>query len=85
MAKKKSNSNALFSDGVVDGVMSDLSTVFSPRSRLFARVPLVVLIDDAQFADRDPATAAFVERLIVQSAQERWPLLLVKARFSLVV
>ncbi|MBO9457398.1 hypothetical protein J7376_19395 [Paracoccus sp. R12_1] len=67
---------------VVDGVMSDLSRLFAPSSSMFAGMPLVVLIDDAQFADRDRTTAVFVERLIAASAAEGWPLLLLVTHWS---
>ncbi|MDF1735453.1 MAG: hypothetical protein P1U37_09230 [Minwuia sp.] len=61
---------------VVDAVMTDLSRLFAPRSTTWCGKPLVILVDDAQFADRDPAMAAFLERLIARSDQERWPLML---------
>lgn len=69
-------------DSVVDGVMADLSRLFSPASKQFVGIPLVVLIDDAQFADRDQATAAFTEKLIAASSREGWPLLLVFTHWS---
>ncbi len=67
---------------VVDSVLSDLDAMFSPRSSQFARRPLVVFVDDAQFADGDPAMAAFLERIIAQSARNSWPLLLVMTHWS---
>ncbi|MEM1377940.1 MAG: hypothetical protein AAGG69_11195 [Pseudomonadota bacterium] len=69
-------------DTVIDGVMSDLTCLFAPSSRQFAGMPLVVRVDDAQFADRDRASAAFVERLIADSSQQGWPLLLVIMHWS---
>lgn len=69
-------------DSVVDAVMSDLTRLFSPLSRQFAGIPLVIFIDDAQFADRDPAMAAFVERLIARGTREKWPLLVMLTHWS---
>lgn len=62
--------------------MDDLSNLFAPSSAQFAGIPLVMLIDDAQFADRDPALATFVEKLIARSAVEKWPLLLMITHWS---
>ena len=67
---------------VVDGVISDFNRLFAPSSKHFAGMPLVVLVDDAQFADRDRSTAAFAERLIADSSQQGWPLLLVITHWS---
>lgn len=67
---------------VVDDVLSDLARLFSPSARTFAGIPLVVLIDDAQFADKDTALANFTERLISQANQQDWPVLLVFTHWS---
>ncbi len=69
-------------ESVIDATMEDLDKMFSPRSDVFARVPLVVFVDDAQFADRDPTMVDFLERLIARSAKQRWPLLLVITHWS---
>lgn len=69
-------------DSVVEAVMSDLTRLFDPRSSQFVGIPLVILVDDAQFADRDPAMAAFLERLLARGARERWPLLVVMTHWS---
>lgn len=68
-------------DTVVDNVMSDLTRLLSPRSRDFAGLPMVMVVDDAQF-DGDPAMADFVERLIRRSVSENWPLLLIMTHWS---
>ena len=69
-------------DSVTDAVLADLARLFDPRSRTFAGIPLVVLVDDAQFADRDPAMAAFLEWLIARGARDRWPVLVLLTHWS---
>ena len=68
-------------DGVIDSVMDDLSKLFSPGSGTFAGIPLIILIDDAQF-DSDPWMAVFLEKLIARSQRENWPLLLMLTHWS---
>ena len=68
-------------DGVIDSVMDDLSKLFSPGSGTFAGIPLILLVDDAQF-DSDPWMAPFVEKLIARSQQEHWPMLLMLTHWS---
>lgn len=69
-------------DSVVAATLDDLDLLFAPKSPIFCGRPLVVLVDDAQFADRDPATAAFLEKLIGRSARECWPVLLIITHWS---
>ena len=69
-------------ESVVDAVMADLTQLFAPSSRLFVGIPLVIFVDDAQFADRDPAMAAFLERVLARAAKEKWPLLVVLTHWS---
>ncbi|MCY4230471.1 MAG: hypothetical protein OXF26_06220, partial [Alphaproteobacteria bacterium] len=62
---------------VIDSTLEDLGAIFAPISRTFAKVPLVLFVDDAQYADRDVTMAAFLEKLIFLSSEHDWPLLLV--------
>lgn len=61
---------------IVDSVLDDLSFLFDRRSPYYAKIPLVIFIADAQFADNDPAMPTFLEKLLARSAREDWPLLL---------
>lgn len=67
---------------LVDLVLDDLARMFAPRSGRFAGRPLVILIDDAQFADRDDALSGFLERLIARAGREGWPLLLLLTHWT---
>jgi tetratricopeptide (TPR) repeat protein len=59
-----------------DSVLDDLRREFKPGTLTCAKVPGVILIDDAQFIHEDPALPSFVERLMYRSMVERWPLLI---------
>lgn len=59
-----------------DSVLDDLRREFKPGTLTCAKVARVILIDDAQFIDEDPALPSFVERLMYRSLVERWPLLI---------
>ncbi len=61
----------------VDAILSDLESVFDPASPGYARVPAVVLLDDAQFAADDPGLMALTERLLQAAMAQRWPLMIV--------
>lgn len=69
-------------DSVVDAVMADLSRLFQSSSPQYVGIPLVIFIDDAQFADRDPAMATFLERLLARGARENWSLLVLMTHWS---
>lgn len=69
-------------DSVVDSVLTDFSTLFNPKSKHFAKIPLVILIDDAQFSDGDTAMPAFLEKLIYRANAEYWPLMLIMTHWS---
>ena len=62
---------------VIDSTLEDLGAIFAPISRTFAKAPLVLFVDDAQYADRDVTMAAFLEKLIFLSSEHDWPLLLI--------
>ncbi len=69
-------------NSVVDAVMADLTRLFAPSSRQFVGIPLVIFVDDAQFADHDPAMATFLEQVLARAAREKWPLLVVMTHWS---
>lgn len=88
VSKKRSESGSALEEGneraksVNDEVLSDLDRLLNPRSKYFAHRPAVILVDDAQYADKDPALAAFLEQLISKSAQNNWPILIVLTHWS---
>ncbi|MFC3714304.1 AAA family ATPase [Sphingoaurantiacus capsulatus] len=48
----------------------------------FRRVPAVLVVDDAQWADRSPAIVQLVERLLARAAERGWPLLLIATHWE---
>lgn len=48
----------------------------------FRRVPAVLVIDDAQWADRSPAILQFVERLLARAAERHWPLMVIATHWQ---
>lgn len=59
---------------LVDQLIADLEKLFTgPAGR---RVPVVILVDDAQFSSSDPGVSAFVESLLPAMTRGRWPVLL---------
>ncbi|PZQ21024.1 MAG: hypothetical protein DI569_13420 [Sphingopyxis macrogoltabida] len=62
----------------VDALLADLEQVMNPAARLgYARVPALILIDDAQFAGADPGLLRFVERLAHAAITGKWPVMIV--------
>src|SRR6266404_2966020 len=59
-----------------DSVLKDLQREFKPGTPTCAKVPGIILLDDAQFIHDDPALPSFVERLMYHSVDEGWPLLI---------
>lgn len=61
----------------VDALLSDLEQVLNPAARLgYARVPAMILIDDAQFAAADAGLLRFIERLTHAAMTQRWPVMI---------
>lgn len=48
----------------------------------FRRVPAVLVIDDAQWADRSPAILQFVDRLLARAAERHWPLMVIATHWQ---
>jgi hypothetical protein len=59
---------------LIERVLGDLDALLGGPFE--ARVPAVLLIDDAQFSHHDPGLVAFVEALLPAMAEGGWPLLL---------
>ena len=67
----------------VDAVLADLEQVLNPAAQLgYARVPAMILIDDAQFAAADAGLLRFVERLTHAAMTQRWPLMIVMTHWQ---
>ena len=67
-------------EGLVAKVLTDLDALLSGPAG--ARVPAVVVLDDAQFSTADPGVGAFVEALLPAMQEGGWPLLLVVAHWE---
>lgn len=63
-------------DSLIDSVLDDLSVLFNVNSEFFAGQTLIIFIDDAHFVDYDTSMKVFLEKLLIRSKKERWPLLL---------
>ncbi len=61
---------------LVNLILADLRRICAPQPGGQAPVPLVVLIDDAQWLASDAMMAVLVERMIETALAEDWPLLL---------
>ena len=67
---------------VKDMVMNHLNEVFNPKSTTFSRIPLIVFIDDAHFADKDQSIVDFIDELIARGKREQWPIMLIMTHWS---
>ncbi|HYI47176.1 MAG TPA: hypothetical protein VEX35_01815 [Allosphingosinicella sp.] len=61
---------------LVDTIVLDLGRVCSNPPENLAPVPIVIMIDDAQWCDRDAMVGELLDRILVVSAAEQWPLLI---------
>lgn len=61
----------------VDAVLEDFEKTFNPRALSYARVPGVIMIDDAQFMASDPGLMSLTARLLQQASRQSWPLLVI--------
>ncbi|MEQ5807791.1 AAA family ATPase, partial [Alteromonas sp. NFXS44] len=69
--------NQNMNDELSETIISDLRLLACPPSKNLPKIPLVLLLDDAQWLSQDQSTLAFFEQLIVTAKQENWPLLLI--------
>ncbi len=58
-------------------VVSDLGVLLSRESADGTAVPVVIVVDDAQFSEGDPSIVTFVDRLLAAATANRWRVLLV--------
>lgn len=63
-------------------VFEDLERAFAPGTATYARTPGVVFVDDAQFAHKDAALPAFLERLMNAAVMQRWPMLIIVSHWK---
>lgn len=68
---------------IYETTLADLSAVLEPWDGV-ARVPVIVFVDDAQFAraDGDEGALRFLAQLWQQAEKKRWPLLLVATHWA---
>jgi hypothetical protein len=60
-----------------EAILKDFEKIFNPKSGSYARTPGVILIDDAQFAQDDPALPVFIERLMHSAVTQNWPVMII--------
>lgn len=62
---------------LVDLIIEDLRRVaFDPPNGMPA-IPIVLMLDDLQWAEKDPAVCALIEKSLEIAKREQWPLLIV--------
>ncbi len=69
-------------ESLSDALIADLARLFDPRSRNYAGAPLVLFVDDAQFADQADAVDHFLAELIGRATRDGWPLFLLLTHWS---
>ena len=69
-------------ESLSEALVADLARLFDPRSRNYAGAPLVLFVDDAQFADRAEAVDHFLAELIGRATRDGWPLFLILTHWS---
>ncbi|MBV9850860.1 MAG: hypothetical protein JO250_14400 [Armatimonadetes bacterium] len=57
-----------------------LATFLDPKKKDAPTVPVILILDDAQWADRE--TLDFLERLLVRAHRDHWPLLVVATHWE---
>lgn len=62
---------------LLDAIVRDFETLFSERADHGARLPAVILVDDAQWMHHDPLTLRTLMALLTAATRGGWPLLLV--------
>ena len=65
------------SDKLTDTIIADLRRLARSQSTVLEPIPLVILLDDAQWLDKDEGALAFTDALIKSAREEAWPLLLI--------
>lgn len=62
---------------LVETIIHDLSTVVGKENGSERPIPLVVVIDDAQWLDQDQPTAQLAQKLIDKGREKQWPMLVI--------
>ena len=63
-------------DDIADLILNDLGLVCSTPPEPLEKVPLVVVIDDAQWIKSDLSLCKLLAELVAKAGQEKWPLLI---------
>jgi hypothetical protein len=67
---------------IVEMIHEDMSLLLSGNPKRGRRLPVVIVIDDAQWTHHDPSTLELVERLLVSAREADWPLLLIATHWE---
>lgn len=63
-------------------LMLALGNFAKPRAGDIPPCPLIIIVDDAQFADQDPALRSFLRRFIDTAWAESWPVLVIMTHWT---
>ncbi len=73
---------ASIQEDLEEQLMGALGNFAKPRSGDIPACPMIIVIDDAQFADQDPALQSFLRRFIDTAWAESWPVLIVMTHWT---
>lgn len=59
-----------------DKLLASMDEVFNPSRVTFAKVPVVILLDDAQFTEHDPSLSLFVQKFLALAMEQKWPVMI---------
>lgn len=65
-----------------DQLMAALGDFAAPSAEDIPPCPMIIVVDDAQFADQDPALRSFLRRFIDTAWAERWPVLVIMTHWT---
>lgn len=64
-------------------LMQALQNLAHPAARGVAACPIILVVDDAQFAGQDPALSSFLRRFMETAWSHAWPILIVLTHWTL--
>lgn len=69
-------------DDFEEQLIAGLGEAAAPTDPDMPRCPLVLVVDDAQFADQEPALASILRRVIDIAWRDKWPLLVILTHWT---
>jgi len=60
-----------------DRIVGGIEVLVTGASKTITATPVCLLIDDAQFSNRDPSVSLCIDQLLQRACQQKWPLMIV--------